>query len=489
MCRRLDGVPLAIELAAGRVAVLGIRGTIARLASRLELLKRGHRTAVPRHQTLKATLDWSYDLLSGVERVVFRRIARFVEHFSLEGARPVAGEQGSHDGEIFDAIAGLVEKSLITTRLDQGEPQYRLLETTRAYALGRLEEHGEFDPISLRHAEYVIQQLKSQKEMRSALPKAERVAAYSRQLSNIRSALEWRFGSHGNAEIATKLAVSSTRLFVELALLIEWRPWAEGALARLEDQHKKQDLARELLFLDGLFLYSSWTTDIHQALDVAARSQRVALKTQDPDDMARAESMVGFANQLAGNHLVAQRHFETGLRHSASGSRSRAGHDLYDPTSGLLVGMARSLLYRGVLGQSLDYARLAIVEAEKSSYPAMLCRNLIVTVPVYLVLGDWQRSEQRIAQLTDLSAAHSLKLYQAIAAGMRGRWLLLQNNIRDGVALLKRASEELEAEGGDMPTMEFVSDLGAGLAASGQHEEALALVVNAVDAQERGENS
>jgi predicted ATPase len=115
----------------------------------------------------------------------------------------------------------------------------------------------------LRHAEYVIQQLKSQKEMRSALPKAERVAAYSRQLSNIRSALEWRFGSHGNAEIATKLAVSSTRLFVELALLIEWRPWAEGALARLEDQHKKQDLARELLFLDGLFLYSSWTTDIH----------------------------------------------------------------------------------------------------------------------------------------------------------------------------------------------------------------------------------
>jgi hypothetical protein len=112
------------------------------------------------------------------------------------------------------------------------------------------------------------------------------------------------------------------------------------------------------------------------------------------------------------------------------------------------------------------------------------------SVPVYLVLlDDWQRSEQCIAQLTDLSAAHSLKLYQAIAAGMRGRWLLLQNNIRDGVALLKRASEELEAEGGDMPTMEFVSDLGAGLAASGQHEEALALVVNAVDAQERGENS
>jgi predicted ATPase/DNA-binding winged helix-turn-helix (wHTH) protein len=486
ICRKLDGIPLAIELAAEQVAALGLKNTVARLVSRLELLRLSHRTAVPRHRTLKATLDWSYNLLSSVERIVFRRIARFVEHFNLEGARHVAGEQGSDDGEIFDAIAGLAEKSLIATRLDQGEPQYRLLDTTRAYALGRLEEHGESDPISLRHAEYVIQQLESQKEMLSALPRAERVAAYSWQLSNVRSALEWSFGSHGNDEIATKLVVSSTRLFMELALLIEWRPWAERALARLEDQHKEQDLVRELLLLNGLFVYSSWTTDIHQVLDVAARSQKVALKTQDPDDMARAEAMVGFANHLAGNHLVAQRHFEAGLRYSASGSRLRAGHHLYDPTSGLLVGMARSLLYRGVLDQSLDYARLAIEEAEKSDHPATLCRILIVILPVYLALDDWQRSEQYIAQLTDLSAAHSLKPYRAIATGMRGRWLLLQNNIRDGIPLLKRASEELEAESHEMLNMDFVADLGAGLAVSGQHEEALTLVVNALDVQERG---
>src|SRR6202011_5120137 len=102
MCRRLDGVPLAIELAAGPVAALGIRDTLARLASRLELLKHGHRTAAPRHQTLKATLDWSYDLLSRAERIVFRRISRFVEHFGLEGARYVASEPGFDEGEIFD---------------------------------------------------------------------------------------------------------------------------------------------------------------------------------------------------------------------------------------------------------------------------------------------------------------------------------------------------------------------------------------------------
>jgi predicted ATPase/DNA-binding winged helix-turn-helix (wHTH) protein len=236
MCRRLDGVPLAIELAAASVAALGIRGTISRLASRLELLERGHRTAVSRHQTLKATLDWSYNLLSGVEKIVFRRIARFVEQFSLEGARHVAGEPGSDDGEIFDAIAGLVEKSLIAIRLEHGEPQYRLLGTTRAYALGKLEEHGEFDPISLRHAEYVTQQLESQEEMLLALPRAERVAAYSRQLGNVRLALEWSFGSCRNDEIATRLAVASKQLFRELSLSIEWRGWAEQAIARREDQ-------------------------------------------------------------------------------------------------------------------------------------------------------------------------------------------------------------------------------------------------------------
>ncbi|HTF74488.1 MAG TPA: winged helix-turn-helix domain-containing protein, partial [Bradyrhizobium sp.] len=222
ICRKLDGIPLAIELAAGQVAALGIKNTVARLVSRPELLRLSHRTAVPRHRTLKATLDWSYDLLSDVERIVFRRIAPFAGHFTIEGARYVAGELGVGTGEVCDAIAGLVEKSLITTRIDETQAQYRLLDTTRAYALEKLEEHGEFDPISLRHAEYVIQQLESGKEMLSVQPIAERVAAYSWQLSNVRSALEWSFGSHGNDKIATRLVAASTRLFMELALLIEW---------------------------------------------------------------------------------------------------------------------------------------------------------------------------------------------------------------------------------------------------------------------------
>jgi predicted ATPase/DNA-binding winged helix-turn-helix (wHTH) protein len=161
MCRKLDGIPLAIELAAGQVAALGLKNTIARL----ELLKLARRSAVARHQTLKATLDWSYNLLSDGERIVLRRIAPFVGQFTLEGARYVAGELGIGTGEIFDAIAGLVEKSLIATRIDETQAQYRLLDTTRAYALEKLEEHAEVDVVLRRHGEYVAGYLESQKSV------------------------------------------------------------------------------------------------------------------------------------------------------------------------------------------------------------------------------------------------------------------------------------------------------------------------------------
>jgi predicted ATPase/DNA-binding winged helix-turn-helix (wHTH) protein len=558
MCRKLDGIPLAIELAAGQVAILGIKNTVARLVSRLELLRLSHRTAVPRHRTLKATLDWSYDLLSDAERIVFRRIAPFVGHFTLESARYVAGELGVGAGEIFDAIAGLVEKSLIATRIDEAQAQYRLLDTTRAYALEKLEEYAEVDVIFRRHAEYVSGYLESQRAALLALLKAESGAAYSgpsgkshpapewsfgprgnnqiatgfaaastqsSQLGNIRAALEWSFGPHGDDDIATRLAAASTQLFLELSLLTECRIWAERAIDRLGDQHKNSrremeiyaslslalmhtegssqrvgeafsraldvavlqgDLAYELRLLSGLFMYYRWNIDVYSALDIASRSKEVALKTLDPDDMALAETMLGAANHLAGNHLAALRHFESGLSHSASSSRFRAGQYLFHHRSLLLVGMAHCLMFRGLLDQSLDYARLAIEEGEKSDHPATLCRSLSLVLPVYLTLADIRRSEQYIAQLTELSAAYSLKPYRAVATGLRGRWLLLQNDLREGIPLLKRALEELQAQSHEMLNMDFVCDLGAGLIAMGEHQEALTMTTSAIEAQHRG---
>jgi predicted ATPase/DNA-binding winged helix-turn-helix (wHTH) protein len=558
MCRRLDGLPLAIELAAGPVAALGVKSAAARLVSRLALLKLGHRTLVPRQQTLKATLDWSYNLLSDGERIVLRRIASFVGHFTLEGSQYVVGEFGTGTGEIFDAVAGLVEKSLIATRIDETQAQYRLLDTTRAYALEKLEEHAEADAVFRRHAEYVAGYLESQRAAPLALLKAERDAAYPRptgnipstpewsfgprgndeiatglaaasthfsQLGNVRAALEWSFGPNGDDEIATRLAAASTQLFLELSLLTECRVWAERAIARLGDQHKNSrreleistslslalmhsegsselvrqafskaldvaaiqgDFAYELQLLSGLSRYYRWNTDINAALDIASRSREVALKTKNHEDMALAEAMLGAAHHLAGNHLVALEHFESGLSHSASSWHFRAGQQLLHHSNLLLVGMARCLLFRGQLDQSLYYAKRAMEEAEKSNHPATLCRSLSLVLPVYLALADSRRSEQYIARLTELAAAYSLKPYRALATGLRGQWLLHQNDFREGVPLLKRALEELDAQRQDALNMDFVCDLAAGLIAMGQHQEALTLTVNAIDVQQRG---
>jgi predicted ATPase/DNA-binding winged helix-turn-helix (wHTH) protein len=244
LCRKLDGLPLAIELAAGQVATLGLKNTVARLASRPELLKLGHRTAVARHRTLRATLDWSYDLLSDAQKIVFRRIASFVGHFALDGARYVSGELGAGTEEICDAIAGLVEKSLIVTRIDEMQAEYRLLDTTRAYALEKLEEHAEVDVVLRRHAEYVVGYLESQRAAMSPLPQTERCAAHARQLSDVRAALEWSFGPRGDSGIATRLAVPATQLFLELSLLTECQLWSERALVLLGSQHS--DSRREM---------------------------------------------------------------------------------------------------------------------------------------------------------------------------------------------------------------------------------------------------
>jgi predicted ATPase/DNA-binding winged helix-turn-helix (wHTH) protein len=238
ICRKLDGLPLAIELAAGQVAALGVNGAVAGLLSRLELLKLSHRTAVRRHRTLRATLDWSYDLLSDMEKIVLRRIAVFVGHFTLEAAQGVAADPDLGTSDIVDIIAGLFEKSLLETRLDQGEPQYRLLDTTRAYALEKLKEQGEIDLISLRHAQYVAEQLESLRIAPLALPKAERFTIYSEHLSNVRAALDWSFGPNGDDDAATRLAAVAKPLFMEQSLLIEWQGRAERAIARPGDQHQ-----------------------------------------------------------------------------------------------------------------------------------------------------------------------------------------------------------------------------------------------------------
>ena len=147
ICRRLDGIPLAIELAAARVELLGIRGLVARLDDCCYLLKGGRRTAKVRHRTLEATLDWSYDLLGDGERKLLHRLSVFRRRFSLEEALSIGADSREGLEEAMDALSSLVSKSMLATVADTGAARYRMLETTRSYAAAKLAESGEHDVI------------------------------------------------------------------------------------------------------------------------------------------------------------------------------------------------------------------------------------------------------------------------------------------------------------------------------------------------------
>jgi predicted ATPase len=154
ICRKLDGMPLAIELAAARVETFGVRGLATHLDDRFRLLTSGRRSGPPRHRTLRATLDWSYDALSEPERAVLRRLGIFMGGFTLDAACAVAADPGLLKADVIDAVAELVEKSLVVVETTETEPRLRLLETTRAYALERLAESDERDAVARRHAEF-----------------------------------------------------------------------------------------------------------------------------------------------------------------------------------------------------------------------------------------------------------------------------------------------------------------------------------------------
>jgi predicted ATPase/DNA-binding winged helix-turn-helix (wHTH) protein len=189
LCRRVDGIALALDLAARRVAALGVRGTAALLDSQLRFLWQGRRTAPPRHQTLGATLDWSHNLLSDFERVVLRRLAVFVGTFSLEAARSVAAETPVERGQAVEALASLVAKSLVATEIGPTSARYRLLDTTRSYALGKLIRSGEAAAVELRQATYYRELFERTDSAASQLSEPERPVVHREHVSN---ALHWR---------------------------------------------------------------------------------------------------------------------------------------------------------------------------------------------------------------------------------------------------------------------------------------------------------
>jgi predicted ATPase/DNA-binding winged helix-turn-helix (wHTH) protein len=381
ICRKLDGIALAIELAAGRAAVFGIRNTAAKLGSRLDLLKFGRRTANPRHQTLRATLDWSHDHLSEVERVALRRVAIFPGSFTLEAALAIGEEGGIDPSGIEGAVDSLVNKSLIGVWTNSRGTFYRLLDTTRSYALEKLALSGEHHSIAARHANLSIQLLESNRDDLFDLKPARAPAGELQDhLGNIRAALEWSFGSDGDDSTAIRTVAAAAQLFLAMSLFVECRGWMERAINRMaadcdpRDQmeiyasfalslmftagnservrdafntaltfaERCEDAYQQLRLLSGFSMYLHRTIDAAGSLVVAQRAESVAKKTGSPEDATLADSMLGAAYYMLGDHLHAPKYLERAPGTSPSSRRFNATQYLFDLRTTSLFNFTRS---------------------------------------------------------------------------------------------------------------------------------------------------
>jgi predicted ATPase len=238
ICRRLDGIPLAIELVAAQVGSLGLSGLLSQLQGSFRLLTQGCQTTLGRHQTLRATLDWSFELLNACEQTCLRRLGVFRGGFTLESAAAVIVGEHIEPDVVFGSITQLVAKSLLNVEVGDEEVFYRLLDTTRSYALEKLGQAQELPDTRERHAERCLALMHQAQNDWEHIPSERWTERYARSLEDIRAALDWGLNAQGSKVLAIRLAAASTPLWQELSLLKEHGAHVRKALALLEAAHQ-----------------------------------------------------------------------------------------------------------------------------------------------------------------------------------------------------------------------------------------------------------
>jgi predicted ATPase/DNA-binding winged helix-turn-helix (wHTH) protein len=301
ICRDLEGVPLALEMAAGRSALLGVKSLHQHLGERLALLAARSSTGETRHRTLLAMVEWSHGLLDAADQQVFRRLARFRGGFSLDAAIAVAGADAADPWTTVEALQRLIDKSLLT--VDPGaSPRYRLLETLRLFAAQELRASGESDAIAERHARYFIEFFDGADLAREAAAERGWRAVYQPEIDNARAALDWALADPGRSRIVVAAAAATAVLWIALALFAEGRTYFDQTESRLDPNTPDSEVAR-LLFWGAIF----WM-DLDPLRGVAAleRSVTIYRGLGQPVRLAQALRQMGHAYTFYGRYAEAQ---------------------------------------------------------------------------------------------------------------------------------------------------------------------------------------
>jgi predicted ATPase/DNA-binding winged helix-turn-helix (wHTH) protein len=530
ICRRLDGMPLAIELAAARVASFGVEGIAARLDDRFKLLTSGARTALPRHQTLRATFDWSYELLPGRERIVFRRLAVFAGSFALDAATAVAASIDIAPADVVDALANLVSRSLVSADVSAGVAHYRLLETTRAYALEKLGESEELDRFALRHAEYYRDLCERNEREWIASPPSDWLAVYSRQIDNVRLALDWAFSPSGDAAVGAALTVATVPLWVHLSLMTECCARVEQALATL-GPHVPPDARRDMrLYLSlgnallhtrsvgsrdmsaafaralelaeslddteyrlraifGLYVCRFITGDYRGALTLAERLYAIAAKTPDPTDALIADRLIGAVQHILGDQAGARRRVEPMVQADfATVRRSHIIRYQFDQRVVTHAYYARILWLQGCADQAMHVVERIVDYARAKDHVTSLFYALVqAACPVALAAGDLAAAGRFVALIVDLSVKHAREPWRVWAQCFEGALLIERGDCAAGAQRLRAALAELPEAAFHIHNAPFLGALATGLGGTGQIADGRVVIDTALERAERTE--
>jgi predicted ATPase len=322
ICFRLDGIPLAIELAAARVRMLSPEQIASRLDDRFRLLTGGSRTALPRQQTLRALIDWSYSLLSEPEKTLFRRLAVFVGGWTLEAAESVCGEEsivpvGGGGGDVLDLLGRLVDKSLVYMEESTGEIRYHRLETIRQYSREKFLETDEVETIRDRHLAFYVKYAESAGEEMRGRARLTWIHGLEAEQDNLRTAMEW--GLARNPESALRIAASLPLFWTTSGYSAEGFRWIQQAMAGyVEKIGEFEQPSLRAKGLGGLsFLYMS-LGDNTTGKRVAEESVALFRQSQDKSGLAYALYILAFPLEFLGERLQA----ETALLESIAIARS-----------------------------------------------------------------------------------------------------------------------------------------------------------------------
>lgn len=515
ICRRLDGVALAIELAARRVGTHGLLQIAELLDQRLGLLWSGLRTAPPRQKTLRATLDWSYELLSEQERRVLRRLAIFVGDFSIEASLEIATSADLPRSIVAPAIDSLLAKSMVTTRPVGTTMCYRLLDTTRAYALEIEIDQAERTGLATRHANYYLRWLNETGTEWATLPTGSERAPYFAALNNGRAALEWCFGVDGNTEIGISLAAAAAPVFLALSLLPECHRWSQQALLVFSEAARgghdemrlqaalglsliftrgesetarvavsralaiaedRGDVLDQLRLLGLLHMFHHRIGDFRAAFSYATRSTRVAATVKDPTAVAAAHCILGVTLHHMGDFGAAGVELDSAREHRPGPQRTGKIYLGLDHRSWAGGTLARNLWLQGHPTLAAQLAYESVNEATRAVRPTALSIALNCAITVFFWRGDLESAEEHIDWLMSHSESHSLATFLAVGRGFRGELAIHRGDLERGIETLQGCLRELHTFRYMLLASSFSISLAEGLAESGRFAEGIALL-------------